>query len=85
MAGDGLAHDPGADQLADADAGQRIVVCDHRKPTLLLAHQSVDQALGGAHTQRPIITLAPSGMSSTAACREMVRMTAYCAVEPLAD
>jgi hypothetical protein len=49
VAHDGLAHDPRADQLADANARQRIVVGDYGETALFLAHQLVDQPLGRAH------------------------------------
>ena len=48
VAGDRLLHEPGADQLADAHAGHRVVVGDHRQIALALAHELVDQALGRA-------------------------------------
>ena len=49
VARDGLAHHARANQLADAGAGQRIVVGDDRQVALFLAHQLVDQPLGRAH------------------------------------
>ena len=53
MARDRLLHRAGADQLADADAGERVVVGDHREVPLALAHELVHQALGRAHAHEP--------------------------------
>ena len=48
MADDGLAHQLGADQLADAASGHRGIVGDDRKVAFVLPYDLVDHALGRA-------------------------------------
>jgi hypothetical protein len=57
----------GADQLADPDAGQRVVVRDHRQIAFALAHELVHEALGRTHAHEPADHHARAvGMSATA-------------------
>ena len=66
MAHDGLAHQLGPDELADSATRRRRVIGDHRKITLVLAHDLVDDPLGlPTPMNPPIIRLAPSGIMAT--------------------